>query len=340
MFKPRNTFMESSNCLALKCSHQTTSSRLFPSTAESVENADNLPLQKPDPEPEQEPAPLSLAEFLEAVPPSEIRPISDIATAEYRPGGPPSTQMRTPELQLYCGRCNGTRFFRVVRQTIPELTPKKFKYFFVTYICSNCRSEKKDFALAAKIDATPPVDEPATRGPLTGECYKFGEDPLYGPPVPSRLISLIGPDREIFLKGRRCENQGLGIGAFVYYRRVVENQKSRILGEIIKVAEKIGAPSALITTLTKAKAETQFKRALESVRDALPQVLLINGQNPLTLLHSALSEGVHVQTDEHCLLVAHAVRVVLTELSDRLGQALKDEAELKNAISLLTKPSP
>ena len=71
----------------------------------------------------------------------------------------------------------------------------------------------------------------------------------------------------------------------------------------------------------------------------LPQVLLINGQNPLTLLHSALSEGLHAKTDEHCLVLAHAVRVVLTELSDRLSQALKDEAELRSAISLLTKPS-
>jgi hypothetical protein len=69
----------------------------------------------------------------------------------------------------------------------------------------------------------------------SGECYKLGELPVYGPPTPARLISLIGPDREIFLKGRRCGNLGLGIGAFVYYRRVVENQKSRILDEIIKV---------------------------------------------------------------------------------------------------------
>jgi hypothetical protein len=141
------------------------------------------------------------------------------------------------------------------------------------------------------------------------------------------------PDRETFLKGRRCENQGLGIGAFVYYRRVVENQKARILGEIIKVSKKIGAGPELIETLTNAMTETQFKKSIESVRDALPQVLLVNGQNPLTLLHS----GLHARTDEHCLEIAQAVRVVLTELSDRISQALKDEAELKNAISRLMR---
>jgi hypothetical protein len=67
----------------------------------------------------------------------------------------------------------------------------------------------------------------------------------------------------------------------------------------------------------------------------MPQALLINGHNPLTLLHSALSDGLHDQTDEHCLEIASSVRVVLGELSERLSQALKDEAELNNALSKL-----
>jgi hypothetical protein len=54
----------------------------------------------------------------------------------------------------------------------------------------------------------------------------------------------------------------LGIGAFVYYRRVVENQKARILDEIIKVSEKIGASTEVIATLTTEKSEIQFKKRL------------------------------------------------------------------------------
>ena len=54
-----------------------------------------------------------------------------------------------------------------------------------------------------------------------GTCYKFGEDPPYGQPVSPKLLRLIQPDSDMFLQGRRSENQGLGIGAFTYYRRVV-----------------------------------------------------------------------------------------------------------------------
>lgn len=171
-----------------------------------------------------------------------------------------------------------------------------------------------------------------------GLCYKLGELPTYGPPTPSRLIRLFGKDRDLFLRGRRCENQGLGIGAFVYYRRVVESHKDTILSEIIRVAEKVGAPASMIETLNAAKREIQFSKSLDTAKDAIPQALLINGQNPLTLLHKALSVGVHESTDERCLERAHDVRVVLIELAERLGQALKDEAGLNTAVNRLMNP--
>ena len=137
------------------------------------------------------------------------------------------------------------------------------------------------------------------------------------------------------MKGRRCENQGLGIGAFTYYRRVVENQKNRILGEVIKVAEKVGAKQDVVDILKRAVSETQFSKALDMTKDAIPETLLINGHNPLKLLHSALSEGVHELSDEQCLAIASSVRVILGELADRMSQALKDEAEIRDALSTL-----
>jgi len=167
--------------------------------------------------------------------------------------------------------------------------------------------------------------------------YKFGETPPFGPPTPARVISLIGPDKEYFLKGRRAENQGLGIGAFAYYRRVVENQKNRILEEVIRVSERIGAPHEVITDLRTAISETQFSKAMSSIKHGIPQILLINGYNPLTLLHSALSEGIHALSDGQCLERATSIRVVLTELAEHLSQALKDEAELNAAVTRLQR---
>lgn len=194
----------------------------------------------------------TIAEFLEATPPNQLIHISDLA--EYtNAGGYLHDVMRTPEIQLHCEHesCNGIRFFRCVTGAGKGLGAKSYEFFYVTYRCSNCQSVQKTFSLAAKVDnASKPL----------GECYKFGELPTYGPPVSPRLIKLIGPDRDEFLKGRRCENQGLGVGAFIYYRRVVERQKNRILEEIIKVSERIGAAKEKLQMLRDAVKETQFSK--------------------------------------------------------------------------------
>ena len=269
-----------------------------------------------------------ISEFLESTPPNQRIHISDLVTVSGSSYGAYHYKIRTPEIQLHCQheRCNGTRFFRCISGDDNYINIKGFNFFYVTYICSNCQKIEKTFSIAAKVNNS---------GETQGECYKFGELPTYGPPIASKLMKLIGPDRDEFLKGRRCENQGLGVGSFIYYRRVVENQKDRILGEIIKVSKKLGASKTNLETLEKAVKETQFTKALDMVKDSIPESLLINGHSPIKLLHSALSEGVHALSDEECLELAGSVRIVLGELSERLSQALKDEAELTKALSTL-----
>lgn len=62
------------------------------------------------------------------------------------------------------------------------------------------------------------------------------------------------------------ENQGLGVGAFIYSRRVGENQKNRILDEIVKVSKKLGQQEDKIEKLKSAITETQFSKALDMAK--------------------------------------------------------------------------
>ncbi len=272
------------------------------------------------------------SEFLQSTPPKQWRYISNLSFSQQLGVYAHFNQeISRPELELHCTHdlCNGIRFFRctaVFSNTGLYLSRDYVSYLYVTYQCSNCQKTRKVYSLAAKLDE---------KARSHGICYKFGELPAYGPPVPSKLMKLIGPDRDIFLKGRNCENQGLGIGAFAYYRRVVENQKNRILKEIIKVSEKIGAPQDKIDTLREAIKETQFSKALKMAKDVIPESLLIDGHSPILLIHRSLSRGVHELSDEECLELASTVRLVLGELSERLSNILKDKAELTEAISTL-----
>jgi hypothetical protein len=268
------------------------------------------------------------AAFLESTPPGTVADIADLfdLNKKYR-------VVPYPDIQLHCDydTCQGARFFACCDEEEQDVADKVDTPAFLNYECRNCGITKKLFAISLLFDESNSTT-------TSGRAIKLGEFPSFGPPIPSRVITLIGPDREIFIRGRRAENQGLGIGAFAYYRRVVENQKGRLITEIAKVAKRLGATPEELSTFETAAKETQFSKAIDSVKNAIPQVLLISGHNPLVLLHSALSEGLHAGTDEECLELATSVRVVLTELAERISQALKDEAELKHAISKLLQP--
>jgi len=57
-------------------------------------------------------------------------------------------------------------------------------------------------------------------------------------------------------------------------------------------------------------------------------------------LHTALSDGLHDRSDEHCLALAQNVRIVLTELIDRAALALKEDKDLAAAVKALKKSPP
>ena len=103
------------------------------------------------------------------------------------------------------------------------------------------------------------------------------------------------------------------------------------------MAGRVGAKHEVLDDLAAAKHETQFTKAIESIKHGIPESLLVTGHNPLTLLHSALSEGLHADTDEDCLALATSIRTVLADLAERLGAALKEEKDLSEAVSRLLK---
>ena len=232
-------------------------------------------------------------------------------------------------LQLYCGHrdCGQEQHHDPDNETGAELEEKR-AIDTVSYTCRNCGSENKNYSLMTWQSDGETLDV---------ICIKIGEYPVFGPRVTSRVANLVKRDRELFLKGRRSESHGLGIGAYGYYRQVVENQWQSLVGEILKVATRIKASPDVIESLTVAKCSSSLGKAVTSVKDAIPPALLIDGHhNPLTLLNDALSFGLHPNlTDDECLQAAQSIRVVLTDLAERMDQALQDHEELAQSVKNL-----
>jgi len=293
----------------------------------SEENDNDVASEEVTQTPAEEPSPPSFGQFLESSPPSQdvtVRAPLKLNRPQY---GDNYFEVDTPAISLHCEneKCQGPRIFRCddtlrVRKT--------WKYSYVTYACSNCKQQTKTYSLAHNV------------GPSTDNeflAYKFGELPVFGPLVPEKLKKLVGRDRDIFFRGLRCEAQGLGIGAFAYYRRVVEDRKNKLLDQLIKVTKTVDPSNKIIDEFEAAKAETQFTKAIDNIKGSFPQSLLIEGKNPLKLLHQALSQGIHDHSDDECLALAQGIRVVLSELIERMDSLSQEKGKLADAVKLLGK---
>lgn len=268
---------------------------------------------------------MTYKDFLESTHPSVIKPISDLWEVQYIQNGPNRRVISAADLRLHCQECGGERTFRCERTKAFDYQEARVE-FTLRYMCGDCHIEDKLYSLYAELE-----DGGA------GKLYKFGELPPFGVPVPNKVLRLFGKDAQLFQKGRQCENLGYGVAAFAYYRRVVENHKNDIFEEIIKVCRTVNAPEAIIQELEQAKKEIAFTKAIEAIKAALPQGLLINGHNPLLALHGALSVGLHDESDAECLAAAQAVRLVLADLMEKISNLKQDDRELNAAVQLLLK---
>jgi hypothetical protein len=270
-------------------------------------------------------APPTFKEFLETSPPDIEVIVTNRASGPYQNRGfdPAFFRVLAPELDLHCETCGGTRTFKCVTEYFTSLNVGGV-FQELDYECKNCKDGdkfSKRFCLA--------IIGEGKDGPV----QKIGEYPAYNPVTSRKVFDLIGENhRELFLKGRRAELRGLGIGAFAYYRRIVDDQKNIIIDRLAKVAERLGASEATLKIFASAKAQDQFSSAIREIKDALPSALFIAGQNPLTILYEVLSDGIHDLSDQECLTHARTVRTLLIALADRISEIMKDEAKVVEAI--------
>ena len=268
----------------------------------------------------------SFSDFLAKVPPHTRVKLTD--AAESSAGG--ELTLTYPSTQLYCDsdECGGERKHDTADEgvSLGYFGKKNVTLEFARFSCRHCLRANKTFAL--KI----------TRAESTVTCFatKIGESPPFGPPTPAKVQRLFGEDRTLYLKGRNAESQGMGIGAFAYYRRVVENHKNALIDEIIRVSKHLEAPAAMIATLEKAKGEISFEKSVEMIKGGVPPALLLRGgHNPLSLLHGALSAGLHNDDDAECLMLAGDIRAVLVDFAERTQAAMNESTELSAAVSRL-----
>lgn len=215
-----------------------------------------------------------------------------------------------PAINMHCPNCKSIQTFNMTNEYYKPYgysnVPSDDKKLHLKYLCQSCKNFEREF----NIYVSPNLDY----------VYKYGQYPEWQIKMDKNFETILGKHSTTFRKGLVCESQGYGIAAFAYYRRITEEIIDELLESISDLVETENVEKYKIALeATKKTRVTQDK--IELVKDLLPSILKPNGINPLGILHSELSEGLHAESDESCLENANHVKSILIFLVNQIIQS-------------------
>lgn len=256
------------------------------------------------------------------------------------------TEISMPSINLYCKNCESIQTFimadrrdmfgKIINDhpkgvpasvTDPNVIYVRNKAYSssgailnVTYNCMGCGNFTYHYAIKLGEDSD--------------LIMKIGQYPPLSISGNKNLKRMMGKHEDIYNKGLICESQAYGIGAYAYYRRIVEEVIDELLMDLTTLIEKENKEEYK-KALAEFKDSYVAKNKIKLVKDLLPNSLQRNDMNPLQTLHSVLSQGVHSLDDEECLERAKYIHGILTYLVRELIEHREDDKVFTDSIKKL-----
>jgi hypothetical protein len=221
-------------------------------------------------------------------------------------------KLKKPSINKYCKRCRTIQTFNATTEYLDE-TGKVHLYAVapkghlssIAYQCAGCNLSLYNFYLLFS--------------PENEYIIKVGQYPPWEINTDSELSKLLGEHVEYYKRGLVCESQSYGLAALAYYRRIVEDIIDLLLESIEELIEDKDKARYKVALL-KTRATTVTKDKIELVKDLLPSSLRPNNINPLNVIHSSLSEGLHSKNEDECLEIAGGLKESIIFLVNQILQ--------------------
>jgi len=165
---------------------------------------------------------------------------------------------------------------------------------------------------------------------------KLGQNPPYTIEIDKSIEDFLGEDgSEFFKRGRVCELQGYGIGAYAYYRRVVEDCISGFIDKLRDIFVLQSVDKLILDRLHEAESNRQMETRISIIKDILPNHLRPGGVNPIQVIYDAYSAGIHRLSEEQCVEYADDIRRSLIYLIRTLSNIKTEQMEYIQTIRKL-----
>jgi ribosomal protein L44E len=199
------------------------------------------------------------------------------------------------------------------------------------FVCLKCKSYRVYFTLLMDYEVSTKNQDDDSKGLTT--VQKTGQYPPQESAIDKDVEKWLSKaDKDLYRKGLRSEVNGFGIGAFGYFRRIVENNIEKLLDQVANTSD----DAELIKAVNETKKQHNAEDRLNMVKDHAPGSYSHKEQNVFKILYSALSEGLHKETDEECLDSATSVRICLDFIIKRVRRATEEQKSLEASITKLT----
>lgn len=240
-----------------------------------------------------------------------------------------------PSVHMHCEKCRSDQTFQMINKYNWEgyehgECPLEFEAMCL-YKCAACGNER---TFLLHFEAT--WDQISYQELVV---TKAGQYPPWTISIDKDLARVLEEYEDTYKKGLICESQGYGIGAYAYYRRIIEDIIDKLL-DLIPDLMSENDKKIYMKELEKTKSAVNASDKIDLVKDLLPPSLRPGGKNPLSILHQTLSEGLHAKNDDECLEIAENIRLVLTYLVGQIMVANESSNQFTEGMKkLLEKKS-
>ena len=240
-------------------------------------------------------------------------------------------------INMFCNKCQNNQTFnckQIVFEDvnitdespftgISQVIEKEFAeggILTLNYNCAHCNKFNRNFTLRIQKD---------------GKIEKIGQYPPLDIEIPKEIKSLNKEEIEkIYQRGKISENLGYGIGAFAYYRRIVELCMDDLISELEEIIPEDNKKEYK-KIIQKFKEEKIAENKIDLIKDTIVDTS-IDG-NPLSKIYEISSIGIHGLSDEECLEYADSLRTLLLYVIDEISREKNKKDGLKKAIDKIEK---
>lgn len=168
-----------------------------------------------------------------------------------------------------------------------------------------------------------------------GGVMKAGQFPRLSVRVPNSIEKRLGASADFYRKALTSRNEGFGLGAVAYLRRVVEDKTNELIDVVADAASAYSVPAEDVEKIRAAKKEKTYEDKLKIAAQAIPAVLKPDGANPFQAMYDILSGGIHAQSEEECLQIADDVREIFDYVFDRLRAEIAERTAFVSKVKAI-----